>query len=111
MFSLKKARKKPEFSPVLFWDTNIETIDYDREIRFVLERVFERGIENDEKEALRYYGINKIKKTALKIGYLNKPTLAYLSAVLNIPERRFKCYKKTQSVNPFGIPYFSVLRG
>jgi hypothetical protein len=102
---MKKNKIKPEFSRVLFWDIRAENINYDKDVEFVLERVFERGIENDEKEALRYYGINKIKKTALKIEYLNKPTLAYLSAVLNIPKRRFKCYKKTQSVNPFGIPY------
>jgi hypothetical protein len=101
----KKNGEKPQFSPVLFWDVNAENINYEKEIAFVLERVFERGIERDEEEAVRYYGIKKIKNAALKIRYLNKPTLAYLSAVLNVPKRRFKCYKKTQSVNPFGIPY------
>ncbi|GHV89107.1 hypothetical protein AGMMS50267_14670 [Spirochaetia bacterium] len=64
---MKNNKEKPVFSPVLFWDINVRKINYDKEIEFVLERVFDKGIENDEREAVRYYGINKIKKTALKI--------------------------------------------
>jgi hypothetical protein len=55
MYFHKNDRSKPEFSPALFWDIHIENIDYEKETAFVLERVFERGIENDEKEAVRYY--------------------------------------------------------
>jgi hypothetical protein len=99
----KKAR--PQFSNVLFWDTNIEAIEYDKQIDFVLERVFLKGTENDERAAVEYYGINKIKKVAMRLNYLDKATLAYLSAVLHVKPRRFKCYKNVQSVNPFGIPY------
>ncbi|MFP3043902.1 hypothetical protein LQZ19_18975 [Treponema primitia] len=96
---------KPQFSKVLFWDVNSEAIDYDKQIEFVLERVFLKGTEDDERAALEYYGFNKIKKTAMRLTYLDKATLAYLSAVLNVKQRKFKCYKNVQLVNPFGIPY------
>lgn len=55
---------------ILFWDTRIELIDWLRYKRAVIERVFERGDEQEKEEVVRFYGQaavievlkNKIKK-------------------------------------------------
>ncbi len=47
---LSKLRK------VLFWDTNIEKIDWDKYKRAVINRVFERGNESEKNEIIRFYG-------------------------------------------------------
>ena len=78
-------------------------LDPDVDRMLILERVFTRGTENDEKKVFDYYGINIIKETILNIKYIDKKTLNYLSIILSVPKENFKCYKKSLSENPFGI--------
>jgi len=58
--------------PVLFWDTRMEKIDWLRQKRAVIERVFARGNEQEKNEITRFYGeetidqILKNKKDTLK---------------------------------------------
>ena len=53
---LKKLR------PVLFWDTDIHTIQWDTQKRAVIRRVFERGNEAEQLEISRFYSENEVKK-------------------------------------------------
>jgi len=92
-----------KLSEYLFWDCNINLLDPNIDRKLILERVFSRGTENDEKEVLNYYGKNIVKNTILDIKYFDKKTLNYLSIVFNIPKEEFKCYKYSLSKNPFGI--------
>jgi hypothetical protein len=92
----------PKLTPSLFWDCDISKIDFDLDRKLVLERVFSRGLESDEREVCRYYGINAIKEAVVNINYFDKKTLNYLSVMLDIPKRSFKCYKKTLSAKTFG---------
>jgi antitoxin HigA-1 len=48
--NLKKLR------PVLFWDTNINNIDWLQQKKAVINRVFERGNEQEKNEIIRFYG-------------------------------------------------------
>ena len=45
-----------KFRPALFWDTKIETINFLEHRRFVINRVFERGNEDEVCEIIRFYG-------------------------------------------------------
>ena len=92
-----------KLSGYLFWDYDIETLDPDNDINLILERVFTRGTENDEREIFKYYGIEKIRNSVLKIKYIDRKTLNYLSIVLNKPKEEFKCYRKSLLETPFGI--------
>jgi hypothetical protein len=85
-------KKGPELSNYLFWDSKREDIDYDEQIVLVLERVFSMGTENDEREVIRYYGIDTIKENAVKIKVLDPKTVNYLSITFEIPKRSFLCY-------------------
>ncbi|MFM9838361.1 MAG: transcriptional regulator [Cyclobacteriaceae bacterium] len=64
---LKKSH--PDLSKLrkgLFWDTDLEKIDWHRQRRAVIQRVFERG-QNDEKaELTRFYGDSVIKQFTKK---------------------------------------------
>ena len=42
--------------PVLFWDTDIRKIDWHKQKRAVIQRVFERGSEEEKKEIISFYG-------------------------------------------------------
>lgn len=42
--------------PVLFWDTKMEKIDWKKQKKAVIKRVFERGNEIEKKEITRFYG-------------------------------------------------------
>lgn len=44
------------FRPALFWETDLSKIDWDRQKRAVINRVFERGNEEEQKEIAKFYG-------------------------------------------------------
>ena len=92
-----------KLSQYLFWDADISMIDPNTDRKMILERVFSRGTEKDEKEIFSYYGKEVIKNTVLDIKYFDRKTLNYLSIILNVPKENFKCYKKSLSESPFGI--------
>jgi len=51
--------KTPDLSKlrrVLFWDTNMDTIDWEKYKNAVIIRVFERGDAEEQKEIIRFYG-------------------------------------------------------
>ncbi|MBQ3555901.1 MAG: hypothetical protein IJA09_06785 [Bacteroidales bacterium] len=45
-----------KFRPILFWDTRIENIEFFQHRRYVINRVFERGTEEEILETIRFYG-------------------------------------------------------
>lgn len=65
----KKIIEHPNLSklrPVLFWDTDLEKINWDKQRKSVIKRVFERGNEIEKKEIIRFYGkssVSEILKT------------------------------------------------
>ncbi|WP_312789999.1 HigA family addiction module antitoxin [Sphingobacterium sp.] len=68
-FDIKKAKMKmEEYHPDLnkirtevFWDTNIENIDFEKQKKGVIERVLERGNELEKEEIYHFYGDKTIK--------------------------------------------------
>ena len=56
------------FRKSLFWDTDIDHIDWHKQSKAVIKRVFERGNETEKKEIIRFYGRPKwIKYFELKL--------------------------------------------
>ncbi|MEG2771034.1 MAG: plasmid maintenance system antidote protein [Alistipes sp.] len=50
------------FRKALFWDTSFDKIDWQKHKQYVINRVFERGNEQEIKEIMRFYG----KQTVLQ---------------------------------------------
>jgi antitoxin HigA-1 len=63
----KESPQRPDikqFRPALFWDTDIEKINWIRQKRPVIERVLERGTLTEKKEIIRFYGKDDVKRVA-----------------------------------------------
>jgi len=50
-----------KFRSALFWDTRIENINWHRQQKSIIHRVFERGNFSEKKEPIRFYGRDVIK--------------------------------------------------
>lgn len=50
----------PQLRPVLFWDTKIDSIDWEKHKKAVIKRVFERGNEMEKNEIIRFYGAETV---------------------------------------------------
>ncbi|KFC20743.1 transcriptional regulator [Chryseobacterium sp. FH1] len=63
-----KMKETPKLSVdrrSLFWDTDVDKIDWIRQHKAVINRVFERGNDDEKNEIIRFYGKRKVE-TALK---------------------------------------------
>jgi len=86
-----------QFSPHLFWDTNLDKLDVKRDKIYIIERVMNYGLEKDEILLYKLYSTGTIKRIITKLDTLNKRTIAYLSMIFNLKETKFKCFGKTPS--------------
>lgn len=65
----KQIQQKPDLSIItrgLFWEYDLEKMDWLKYANFIIERTFERGNEAEKKEILRFYGEEKVKFTLEK---------------------------------------------
>ena len=86
-----------QLSPHIFWDLEVNSINFQQHARLVIERVVRYGSLADWHQLKAFYGIHRIKKEAVEIRTLDKKTLNFLSVILEIPKVKFRCYKQTQS--------------
>jgi len=90
-YEIKKEQEKdnlkehPDLSIVrkaLFWDADIAKIDWKKQYKAVIQRVFERGNEEEKREMLRFYGADKINAItgSAEITDNRLPVLGHLKA-------------------------------
>ena len=89
---------KPVLRKELFWDVDYKSIDYEKNARFVIERVATRGNFNDWNSLKAFYGMKRIKTEIVNIRYLDKVTLSYLSTIFKIKKEKFRCYNMEPSI-------------
>jgi addiction module HigA family antidote len=72
-YDIKQERQKQQssdvpdikkFRPALFWDTDLEKINWISQKKAVIERVLERGTLSEKKEIVRFYGKDEVKRIA-----------------------------------------------
>jgi plasmid maintenance system antidote protein VapI len=51
----KSRTDLPQLRPVLFWDTKINDLDWEKQKKAIIKRVFERGNELEKKEIIHFY--------------------------------------------------------
>ena len=93
-----------KLNPRLFWDTDINTIDYERHARHVIERVATRGTLEEWRSIVLHYGKDRVKAEAVRIRSLDPRTLHFLSAFFDLPISEFRCYTN-ELLNPAHSPY------
>ena len=63
-YDIEQEKKKQNSShpnlsiirPILFWDTKMDKINWQKQKRAIIKRIFERGNEMEKKEITRFYG-------------------------------------------------------
>ncbi|MDQ3109767.1 MAG: plasmid maintenance system antidote protein [Bacteroidota bacterium] len=68
-FDIKEEKRKqdnlqPDLSKlrkIIFWDTKMEKIEWERQKKAVIKRVFERGNESEKEEIVCFYGAETVK--------------------------------------------------
>ncbi|GGF06510.1 Plasmid maintenance system antidote protein VapI, contains XRE-type HTH domain [Chishuiella changwenlii] len=69
-FDIKKEKEKlssqqndvPTVRKILFWDINFDKIDWSKNYKMIIKRIFERGNEREKSEIINFYGHEKITK-------------------------------------------------
>jgi hypothetical protein len=88
---------KPIFNKAMFWDVDVEHLDYDKRTNWVIERVFDRGDIEDIRQCRRYYGDEKVREALTNAKWMRKEIFYLAMAVLNNQESDYRCYKLAQS--------------
>ncbi len=73
----EEKRGKPEFSRGLFWDTDPDKIDWDRQFKAVISRVMHRGSLEEWRSFRKFYGDERIKKIVPEIHFQDRKTEHY----------------------------------
>jgi hypothetical protein len=75
-----------------FWDTDMHTLDAEKHAAFIVERVLEHGTWSDIKAIARYYGLPKLKETAINAKFFLPDTVSFLSIVFQLNKEEMACY-------------------
>ena len=59
---IKDTQKLSILRKSLFWDTDINRIDWNRQHKAVIRRIFERGNDEEKNETIRFYGKIKVEE-------------------------------------------------
>jgi len=92
--SIQTKKLLTQLTKAVFWNCDIEKFDYIRDKNIIIERIIEAGLENDEIIMWSLYSYEDIKNVALNIENLDEDIVTYMSFVLKVDEKEFKCYKK-----------------
>lgn len=94
---MKSMRRFIEtLSPTLFWDTAIENIDEDKNRKYIISRVLERGNREDWLRTKEYYSLPVIVREAQQMRSLEPKALAFIACVGNVPRESFRCFTQKQ---------------
>jgi hypothetical protein len=78
----------------LFWEYELEKINWHQMREIIVQRVVERGRMNDFYAILNLYGIEGVKEAIKQIPYLNPTDLEFVCSVFEIKKEELKCYTK-----------------
>lgn len=86
---MRKLMQSPDlsvFRQSLFWDTSIEKIDWIKQKKAVIQRVFERGNREEITEIIRFYGreviLGELERISHFLPSLNENVQKYLGVIL-----------------------------
>ena len=88
---------KPTLSKQAFWDVDMSKIDYEKNARYIVEKVIERGKAEDFNNILSFYGFEKVKELALQANSLSDISINFCCVLFKVKPTDFKCYEKKQS--------------
>ena len=88
---------KLHLSDKAFWDVDFTKLQPEQSALFIMQKVFNYGLWNDQIALLHYYGTDRIKKEIVHAAYLREPVISFLCTILQLQKSDFKCYSAKQS--------------
>jgi len=83
----------------LFWDIDLNSLDFKKNTRFVIQRVIQKGSLREWSTIKEFYGIKLIKQEILMIRDLDLKTLNFFSTYFGIDKNKFRCSSIQQSTH------------
>jgi hypothetical protein len=85
----------PNLPKWMFWDLRYEELDWAESYLYVIERVLERGNDDEYTEMIRSYGMDRVIR-ALKseIGYLPPYVIPRVCAYFGLRQEELRCHKR-----------------
>ena len=75
-----------------FWDTDLNKIDVDRNRKFIVSRILDRGDWPDFKALIDNYSKEQVKDDILHLRYMDRKSLRFCSFYSRISEEEFRCF-------------------
>ncbi len=83
---------KPSLSRRAFWDTDLNSLNFEQYKDFTITRVMERGTEKDIEEITRYYGKDIIIHTLTMANSLMPRAMAMAKKNFHLTDKDFVCF-------------------
>ena len=91
----EKFTENPQIRPHLLWDVNLAKVDYQKMKVFIVERVIERGDEDDFYTIFQLYGGPEGVREIVKKANFYDPRDETLARVLfDLKKKDLECYKR-----------------
>jgi len=92
------ARERIEdFSPNLFWDADPADLDFSKHMKYVVQRVLERGTLDDMRHMFSMYGFDNVVATSKTLRSLDPVSFSFIVNLSGQPKESFRCYTLKQS--------------
>jgi len=107
--ALLASQSKPNAEIInksLFWDVNPDTLDFNKQKRLVIERVFDRGTGVQIDEIIRFYGKDDVIRIIQSAHSLLYTALNNAEKYLGINKNTISCYQNSIPRQPHQ-PYFT----
>ncbi len=88
---------KPEMQlhNYLFWDMDVERLDYTQHRTLVVQRVIERGSSEDFLAMFKLYGgVKNVRKIIKEIPYLSERNISFVCIFFNLKKEELRCYTR-----------------
>lgn len=83
----------------LFWDIDLNSLNFQENARFIIHLVITRGEVKDWRVIKSFYGIVFIKQEILLMRDLDPKTLNFFSIYFGIDKQKFRCFTIKQSTH------------
>ena len=91
----------PNLSKTAFWDINFDELDEDKNVVFIMEKMFNYGLWNDQLAVIRFYGRERNRKEVIKGAYFKKKVLNFLCVIFDLQPADFTHYTYWQSLQQY----------
>jgi hypothetical protein len=88
--------------PSLFWEYDLSRFDWDKMRVLVVQRVVERGRDEDFYAILNLYGLEGVKESIKQISVLTPRDIVFVCTVFDLQEADLKCCTQKRSLRRFG---------